>query len=123
MTKIFKDTNKEESAELTEEQEKEYLIMQEELLVPVENVLCEDATCQIEKVQTPDTVLSWLDITDRFSRFSVRAKKSGRVTLSGTTWPTQAVMLTVIDAGKVIFTQSVTTDTSGVFVTDWLPKV
>ena len=66
---------KTEENALQNEQEKEYLDLQEELLKD-----CVDQTlCEKKKI-------SWKDITQKISTISVNQKKSGIVSIAGRTW-------------------------------------
>jgi endonuclease YncB( thermonuclease family) len=77
VAKAMTNLSSEERDALTSDQEKEYLLLQEELLVECQQ---EDlAWCEEKKP-------SWKEITETISTLTVSQKKSGIVTISGRTW-------------------------------------
>ncbi len=109
VAKIMNELSSEEKELLEEEKEKEYLELQEELLE------CEEEACEKED--------QWKTVTEKMSTLSVSAKKSGRVDISGRTWPDFPLVIEIFQWENAVETFHITSDHVGNYETAWLPRI
>lgn len=103
-----------EEKELLElEQEKEYLLLQEELL----------KECQEEGREWCDLEISWTSITEKMSTITVSPKKSWLVEISGRTWWDFPVRIEILQGENILESFSLQSDASGVYEMTWMPRV
>jgi endonuclease YncB( thermonuclease family) len=114
MTKTMNEITNDEKDMLTSEQEKEYLELQEELLLECEK--WDSESCDTEKI-------NWTEITEKLSTLSVNQKKSGVVTISGRTWADFPVTIKIYEGERVVETLQANSDELGEYEISWIPKM
>ncbi|MBP7774068.1 thermonuclease family protein [Candidatus Gracilibacteria bacterium] len=113
VTKAMNEITNDEKDMLTSEQEKEYLKLQEELLLECENG--DSESCDPEKI-------NWMEITEKLSTLSVNQKKSGIATLSGRTWADFPVEISIYEGERIVEVLTVTSNELGEYDASWVPK-
>lgn len=78
VSKILGDMSTDERILLEQQQEKEYLELQQELLKLAQEKCEKEGICE--------DIATWVDITQNMTTFSVHAYKDGFIKVSGRTW-------------------------------------
>jgi endonuclease YncB( thermonuclease family) len=113
VTKTMNELIRDEKDILTSEQEKEYLELQEELLLECET--WDSESCDREKV-------NWTEITDKLSTISVNQKKSGIVTISGRTWADFPLEIYMYEGENIVEKFTTTSSDKGEYEVSWIPQ-
>lgn len=114
VAKLMNTLSADEKDDLTSEQEKEYLELQEELL----------KECSEQEIEwCEDKKPAWKEVTERISTLTVSPKKSGIVAFSGRTWWDFSLEIEIYRENKLVKKFSTTSNEIGEYEETWIPQM